>query len=132
MFTKKLKPMVYQRNLFKHFFHIIFFPGKYLVKNLLTINMLAITMAFSESNMRLFVCQRFLLNTGSSLKFFRNNSHQKFNSWWVLNFIIKTNVWKYSYIMILKQKRINAPVEINGVCPQCRKPFRKLLCLTTS
>ena len=51
--------------------------------------MLAITTAFSEPNMRLFVCWRFLLNTGSSLKFFLNNSHQKFNSWWVLNFINK-------------------------------------------
>ena len=39
--------------------------------------------------MRLFVGWRFLLNTGSSSKYFRNNSHQKLNSWWVLNFINK-------------------------------------------
>ena len=51
--------------------------------------MLEITTTFLESNIGLFVCGRFLLNTGSSLKFFRNNSHKKLNSWWVLYFINK-------------------------------------------
>ena len=49
-------------------------------KGSFTINMLAITTAFSESNMRLFVCWGFLLNTGSSSNFFWNNSHRKLNS----------------------------------------------------
>ena len=76
--------------------------------------------------MRLFVCWRFLLNTGSSLKFFLNNSHQKFNSWWVLNFINKNERLEVQLHNDIKTQKYRCSSWDQCCLPTMQKPLQKV------